>query len=72
MKHSQAPLEGIVVRVIDADGSARQLDRALSQVSAATFVAHDDETCRDLMKRIAPHFAVVDPSVSGGGPQSMA
>jgi PleD family two-component response regulator len=45
MGRSSAPVEGIVVIVIDTDEAARAIDRALAETGAATFVAHDDESC---------------------------
>ncbi len=72
MEQAAAPLEGVVVVVIDAADTARQLELALGQAGATTFFARDDDGLRELMERISPHFAVVDPTFSGGGSESIA
>ncbi len=73
MSLSTAPLEGVVVIVVDADQEARQMEMALARSGAAVFVAKSDEGCRAILAKVVPHFAVIDPTVSGGtGPQSLA
>lgn len=70
---ASAPLEGVVVIVIDTFESARKVETALASAGATVFVAHEDPGCRDLLKRISPHFAVIDPTVSeGSAPQGLA
>ena len=72
MGHPSPPLEGVVVIVIDAPEAAKHIEKAFANAGAATFVATNDDECRALLQRISPHFAIVDPTISGGGPQSMA
>jgi ActR/RegA family two-component response regulator len=73
MSFSSAPLEGVVVIVVDAKDSADRIERALSQAGATVFTADGDEACRAVLAKIQPHFAVIDPVISGGsGPQSVA
>lgn len=73
MEHSSAPLEGIVVIVVETPEGAARIEKALSQQGAAVFVADGDDSCREILGRVSPHFAVIDPTVSGGsGPQSLA
>ncbi len=71
MGYTSPPLEGVVVIVIDAPEAAKHIEKAFGNAGATTFVAGEDDGCRAL-QRISPHFTIVDPSVSGGGPQSMA
>lgn len=54
MNLSTAPLEGVVVIVVDADEKARQLEKALSRSGAAVFVASADGDCRDILAKITP------------------
>jgi hypothetical protein len=62
MTISLPELEGVIVLVIDDPEGAHRLERALGNAGAAVFVAHDDQGCRDVLGRVQPHFAVVDPS----------
>jgi ActR/RegA family two-component response regulator len=73
MSLSLAPLEGVVGIVVDVQESARRIEKAFTQAGAAVFMADDDQDCRGILKKIQPHFAVIDPAVSdGSGPQSLA
>ncbi|WP_421406630.1 hypothetical protein [Agrobacterium tumefaciens] len=73
MSFSSALLEGVVVIVVDARESADRIERALSHAGATVFVTDGDDACRAILQKIQPHFAVVDPAVSGGTePQGMA
>ncbi|MGO7981452.1 hypothetical protein ACC691_26460 [Rhizobium johnstonii] len=68
MGHSSPPLEGVVVMIIDAPEAAKHIEKVFGNAGATTFVAGDDDECRALLQRISPHFAIVDPSISGVGP----
>lgn len=72
MTISAAPLEGIVVIIVDSPKSAPRVEKALSQAGAAAFVAHDSAGVAALLERIEPHFAVVDPNEGGAGAGSIA
>lgn len=72
MSPSSAPLEGVVVLVIDEPHAASRIERLLASRGAAVFVAHDDDGCLKHLENIVPHFAVVDPSVTVDGPTGAA
>jgi len=73
MVQSSAPLEGVVVIVVDAPEQASQIEKALSQAGAAVFVAHDQSDIQTVLTKVAPHFAVIDPTAADGtGPASGA
>lgn len=69
---SSAPLEGVVVLVIDEPHAASRIEKSLASRGAAVFVAHDDDGCLRHLESIDPHFAVIDPSVTVGGPMGAA
>lgn len=72
MSLSTAPLEGVVVLIVDITEKARQMEMALSRSGATVFVASGDEDCRAILTKVTPH-AVIHPTVTGGsGPQSLA
>ncbi|WP_442061455.1 hypothetical protein [Rhizobium johnstonii] len=54
--------------IIDAPEAAKHIEKVFGNAGATTFVAGDDDECRALLQRISPHFAIVDPSISGVGP----
>ena len=72
MSISAAPLEGIVVVIVDGPEEAPRIERALSQAGAAAFTAHDGPGVVALLKSIEPHFAVIDPAVAGSGGAEIA
>jgi len=73
MNNPSAPLEGIVVLLVDAPEETGRLEKPLAQAGAAVFVAHDEEGISVALRGITPHFAIIDPTASGGmGPQSAA
>lgn len=73
MSHLPPPLEGIVIIVVDTVDRTGPIERAFCEAGAAVFVAHDDSGIREQLKRITPHFAVIDPSgTRGSDPQSAA
>ncbi len=73
IEHSSAPLEGVVVLIVDTPDCTRILERPLAEAGAAVFIAHDQKGISVALRGITPHFAVIDPTASGGtGPQSAA
>lgn len=72
MNPSSAPLEGVVVLVIDEPDAASRIEKSLATHGAAVFVAHDESGCLKHLESINPHFAVVDPTVTVGGPTGPA
>lgn len=73
MEHLSAPLEGVVVVVVDTPDSAQRIEMALSNAGAAVFTAHNAEEIREVLETVSPHFAVLDPTwLDGTGPQSAA
>ncbi|WP_421423991.1 hypothetical protein [Agrobacterium rosae] len=73
MEHLSAPLEGVVVVVVDTNDSAQRIEKALSNAGAAVFTAHNADGIRKVLETVSPHFAVIDPAWSGDtGPQSAA
>ncbi len=73
MEVSTAPIEGIVVIVVDDEEDAPRIERSLAQAGAAVFVAHDRSAVLAVMTKVTPHFAVIDPaSVGGTSPDGVA
>lgn len=73
MEISTATLEGIVVIVVDTAMDAPRTERALSQAGATVFIAHDRQNILDVLTKVTPHFAVIDPTVvDGTSPDSAA
>lgn len=73
MEISTAPLEGIVVIVMDGAEDAGRIEKTLSHYGAAVFVAHDRDGLVATLEKVTPHFAVIDPTAANGtAPDSVA
>ena len=71
MEQLSAPLEGVVVIVVDTPADAKRIEKALSNAGAAVFLAQHPDEIRRVFETVSPHFAVIDPASAGGtGPHS--
>ncbi|WP_421365834.1 hypothetical protein [Agrobacterium tumefaciens] len=51
MRFSSAPLEGVVVIVVDVRASTDKIEKALSHAGATVFTADGDEACRAVLAK---------------------